>query len=78
MLIESYVRELATEFWSERSSIASSQCGFSPASSSSLQSLQFLDDLTLALDNCLVVDAIYLDFSKSKVFNSVPHENLIY
>ena len=74
-LMESCVRKLVWEFWSERSLITSSQFGFRQASSSSLLLLQFLDDLTLALDNCFVVDAIYLDFSK--VFNSVPHERLI-
>jgi len=34
-----------------------------------------MDDVTSAVDNHLIADIIYLDFSKA--FNSVPHKRLI-
>ena len=73
--MESCVCELMWEFWQQRNVIKSSQLGFMPGSSSSTQLLRFLDDLTLALDNHLLADVIYLDFSKA--FNCVLHERLI-
>ena len=51
------------------------QHGFIKGRSCVTQLLTVLDKWTEALDNCLNLDAIYLDFSKA--FDSVPHQRLL-
>lgn len=74
-LMESCLRTAMLQFWNDRGLLHSSQFGFLPNSSSTLQLLHFLEDVTSFVDAGHFVDTIYLDFSKA--FNSVPHERLL-
>ena len=74
-LMESCIREVIWNFWTERSLINASQFGFTPLSSSTIQLLKFMEDLTSAVDSKNWTDVVYLDFSKA--FNSVPHNRLL-
>ena len=51
------------------------QFGFIPGSSCSSQLLQYLYDVTSAVDQGQLVDIVYLGFKKA--FNSVPHIRLL-
>ena len=55
--------------------ISSEQHGFTSGKSCTTQLLEFLEDLTKALDNGKDVDVIYLDFCKA--FDKVPHRRLL-
>ena len=74
-LMESCLRSAMLHFWDDRNLLHSSQFWFLPNSSSTLQLLHFLEDVTSSVDAGHFVDTIYLDFSKA--FNSVPHERLL-
>ena len=74
-LMESCIKEEIWSFWSKRDLIKSSQYGFIPHSSCTEQLLQYLDDVTSAVDKGDWVDVVYLDFKKA--FNSVPHVRLL-
>ena len=54
---------------------SSEQHGFISGKSCTTQLLEFLEDLTQALDNGKDVDVIYLDFCKA--FDKVPHRGLL-
>ena len=49
--------------------------GFLAGTSCTTQLLEFLEDVTTALDNGEDVDVIYLDFCKA--FDKVPHKRLL-
>ena len=52
-----------------------SQHGFLARKSCTTQHLEFLEDVTYALDQGTDVDVIYLDFRKA--FDKVPHKRLL-
>ena len=52
-----------------------SQHGFLAGKSCTTQLLEFLEDVTYALDQGTDVDVIYLDFRKA--FDKVPHKRLL-
>ena len=54
---------------------SSEQHGFISGKSCTTQLLEFLEDLTQALDNGKDVAVIYLDFCKA--FDKVPHRRLL-
>ena len=53
-----------------------SQHGFQRAQSCTSQLLEYINDITLSLDQGLCVDVIYLDFSKA--FDKVNHQLLLH
>ena len=52
-----------------------SQHGFLAGKSCTTQLLEFLEDVTYALDQGTDVDVIYLDFHKA--FDKMPHKRLL-
>ena len=69
--MESCIREVIWNFWTEESLINATQFGFTPLSLSAIQLLKFMKDLTSAVNSKNYTDVAYLDFSIA--FNSVPH-----
>ena len=73
--MESCLKEVIWTFWSERNLINCSQFGFVPQSSCTSQLLEYLEDVTSAINENQLVDVAYLYFSKA--FNTVPHQRLL-
>ena len=73
--MESCLKEVIWTFWSEQNLINCSRFGFVPQSSCASQLLEYLEDVTSAINENQLVDVAYLDFSKA--FNTVPHQRLL-
>ena len=63
------------EFLSRNHLINGSQFGFLPGRSCELQLIEFLDRISVILDQGDAVDIVYLDFKKA--FDTVPHKRLL-
>ena len=69
------IKNAVLNFLLENRLLNVTQYGFIPRRSSSTALLNFLEDVSLSVDNGNEVDAVYLDFRKA--FDSVPHKRLI-
>ena len=67
-------RDRIVDHMTENNFFSPDQHGFFSWKSCTTQLLEFLEDLTEALDSGKDVDVIYLDFQKA--FDKVPHEIL--
>ena len=74
-LMERIIRKRIMTFLTDNDILSDKQCGFLSKRSTLLQLLKIFDQWTLALDNKVEVDVVYLDFRKA--FDSVPHRRLI-
>lgn len=74
-LMERFIHDWLIEFLNAFAPLNSSQHGFQRSQSCTTQLLEYVNDLTLALDGGLCVDVVYLDFSKA--FDKVNHNLLI-
>ena len=74
-LMERIIRKRTMTFLTDNDILSDEQCGFLSKRSTLLQMLKIFDQWTLALDNKVEVDVVYLDFWKA--FDSVPHRRLI-
>ena len=74
-VMEAIIKKVVLNFFLENGMLSVTQHGFLPKRSSSTALLDFLEDVSLSIDNGLSVDAVYLDFRKA--FDSVPHKRLI-
>ena len=74
-LMERIIRKRIMIFLTDNDILSDKQCGFLSKRSTLLQFLKIFDQWTLALDNKVEVDVVYLDFRKA--FDSVPHRRLI-
>ena len=74
-LMERIIRKRILTFLTDNDILSDKQCGFLSKRSTLLQLLKIFDQWTLALDNKVEVDVVYLDFRKT--FDSVPHRRLI-
>ena len=74
-LLERIIRDEIVKHMSENNIFAKSQHGFLAGKSCVTQLLEFLEDVTSALDKGEDVDVIYLDLSKA--FDRVPHKRLL-
>ena len=64
-VMERYVYDWLTDYLSKYSPLKTSQHGFQRAQSCTSQLLEYVNDITLSLDQGLCVDVIYLDFNKA-------------
>ena len=62
-------------YTSENNFFSPEQHGFTSGKSCTTQLLEFLEDLTEALDNGKDIDVVYLDFCKA--FDKVSHKRLL-
>jgi len=82
ILLRSAMRRIATllyqmmEFFAENNLVTKQQHGFLKRHSTSTNLLECLADWTLALNNKLNMDIIYIDYSRA--FDSVVHSKLIH
>ena len=74
-LMERIIRKRIMTFLTDNDILSDKQYGFLSKRSTLLQLLKIFDQWTLALDNKVEVDVVYLDFRKA--FDSVPHRRLI-
>ena len=74
-VLESMVSDILSQHLAERCPISSTQYGFRERMSCTTQLLDYVDELTAALDRGMCVDVAYLDFSKA--FDKVSHQLLI-
>ena len=74
-LLERIIRDEIVNHMTENNLFAKSQHGFLAGKSCVTQLLEFLEDVTTALDRGEDVDVIYLDLSKA--FDRVPHKRLL-
>ena len=74
-LMERLIRDELVEHMSRNNFFSPFQYGFFSGKSCVTQLLEFLDEITDALDQEEDVDVIYLDFCK--VFDKVPHKSLM-
>lgn len=74
-VLESIVFEQLWRYTSERCPMRNTQYGFRSNRSSTAQLIDYVNDLTEALDKGLCIDAAYLDFSKA--FDKVSHKLLL-
>ena len=72
-LMERIIRKRILTFLTDNDILSDKQWGF--LSKRSRKHLKIFDQWTLALDNKVEVDVVYLDFRKA--FDSVPHRRLI-
>ena len=73
--MERIIRKRKMTSLTDNDILSDKQCGFLSKRSTLLQLLKIFDQWTLALDNKVEVDVVYLDFRKA--FDSVPHRRLI-
>ena len=73
--LEKLIRDEIVDHMTKNNLFSSKQNGFISGKSCTTQLLEFLEDLTQALDNGKDVDVIYLDFCKA--FDKVPHRRLL-
>ena len=74
-LMARIIRKRIMTFLTANDILSDKQCGFLSKRSTLLQLLKIFDQWTLALDNKVEVDVVYLDFRKA--FDSVSHRRLI-
>jgi hypothetical protein len=74
-IFERIIRHKILHFISENDIITSSQHGFQAGLSTDTILLTFYDYVTKSLDDNLIVDTIYFDFSKA--FDTIPHDVLL-
>ncbi|MEW8548552.1 MAG: reverse transcriptase domain-containing protein [Candidatus Thiodiazotropha sp.] len=74
-LMERLIRDELVEHMSRNNFFSPFQHGFISGKSCVTQLLEFLDEITEALDQGEDIDIIYLDFSKA--FDKVPHKRLM-
>ena len=74
-ILEKLIRDEIVDHMTKNNLFSSEQHGFISGKSCTTQLLEFLEDLTKALDNGKDVDVIYLDFCKA--FDKVPHRRLL-
>ncbi|MEW8547738.1 MAG: reverse transcriptase family protein, partial [Candidatus Thiodiazotropha sp.] len=74
-ILERLIRDELVNHMKANSFFSKSQHGFLAGRSCTTQLLEFLEDVTTALDNGEDVDVIYLDFCKA--FDKVPHKRLL-
>ena len=74
-LLERIIRDEIVKHMTDNNLFAKSQHGFLAGKSCVTQLLEFLEDVTTALDRGEDVDVIYLDLSKA--FDRVPHKRLL-
>ena len=74
-LLERIIRDKIVNHMTDNNLFAKSQHGFLAGKSCVTQLLEFLEDVTTALDRGEDVDVIYLDLSKA--FDRVPHKRLL-
>ena len=74
-IMERLIRDRIVDHMTENNFFFPEQHGFISGKSCTTQLLEFLEDLTEALDSGKDVDVIYLDFQKA--FDKVPHKRLL-
>ena len=74
-LLERLILDKIVEHMTDNNLFAKSQHGFRAGKSCITQLLEFLEDITTALDKGEDADVIYLNFSRA--FDSVPHKRLL-
>ena len=74
-IMERLIRDRIVDHMTENNFFSPEQHGFISGKSYTTQLLEFLEDLTEALDSGKDVDVIYLDFQKA--LNKVPHKRLL-
>ena len=75
-IMESIIKDDLMSYVCNNNIITSLQHGFLPGRSCQSNLLIMLNCLTQTIDRGIITDVIYLDFAK--VFDSVPHNRLIY
>ena len=75
-VMESIVRDHMVKYFNENNLIRNSQHGFRKNRSCLTNLLEFMEDVTSAVDNGNSVDIIFLDFQKA--FDKVPHKRLLF
>ena len=73
--MENLVRDEIMNHMTENDLFSNSQHGFIKGKSCVTQLLEFMEEITQAIDNGDEVDIIYLDFCKA--FDKVPHRRLL-
>ena len=74
-VMESIIRDAIVEHLDRHNLVLDSQHGFQRGRSCTTNLLVFLDKVSLAVDNSVSVDAIFLDLAKA--FDKVPHQRLL-
>lgn len=74
-IMERIIRNALVDHMTQNKLFNDAQHGFIAGRSCVTQLLEFLEDVTEALDNGFEVDVIYLDFAKA--FDKVPHRRLL-
>ena len=74
-LMEKLVRDAIVNHMTEINLFSNAQHGFIKGKSCVTQLLEFMEEITQAIDNGDEVDIIYLDFCKA--FDKVPHRRLL-
>ena len=74
-LMEKIIRDAIVKHMTENDLFSNAQHGFITRKSCVTQLLEFLEDITQAIDNGEYVDVVYLDFCKA--FDKVPHKRLL-
>ena len=69
--MEKLIREKLVDHMTSNNLFSNTQHGFISGRSCITQLLEYIEDLTEAIDNSEDVDVIYLDFCKA--FDKVPH-----
>ena len=73
--MEKLICDAIVKHMTENNLLSKAQHGFIKGKSCVTQLLEFLEDITQAIDNGDDVDIIYLDFCKA--FDKVPHKRLL-
>ena len=74
-VMESFIRSHMVSYFNEYGLIRDSQHGFRRSRSCLTNLLEFMEDVTCAVDKGNAVDIIFLDFQKA--FDKVPHKRLL-
>ena len=74
--MEKLIRDKLVDHMTSNNLFSNTQHGFISGRSCITQLLEYIEDLTEAIDNGEDVDMIYLDFCKA--FDKVPHRRLVY
>ena len=74
-VLESIIRDSIVKYFDDNNMIGDSQHGFRQHRSCLTNLLEFMEDMTSAIDRGRPVDIIFLDFQKA--FDKVPHNRLL-